>query len=208
MPPGYIDGKTPVDGTYLNASVGVVTPEVQQTASAKTLVVPQPANNDTLAVLTSTQTLSSKTLIGPVISSGNWYLGNLTQPVISSGNWSLGTLTAPTIDRLTNTIVGGRVFKTAAVGTAKTLDLATADIYLIQLTCGTTLTVSNCPTGKNYQLIVQQNISNSYTQITYMSGFINGFVDSGIAQKTGTVDYWDITFDGSKHYAVGVKDIQ
>ena len=208
MPPGYIDGKTPIYGTYLNASVGVVTPEVQQTAAAKTIAVPQPANNDTMAVLTSTQTLSSKTLIGPVISSGNWYLANLTQPIISSGNWSLGTLTAPTIDRLTNTIVGGRVFKTAAVGTAKTLDLATADIYLVQLTCSTVLTVSNAAPGKSYQLIIQQDIADSYTQVTYMSAFVNGFVNSGIAQKTGAVDFWSVTFDGSKHYAVGVKEIQ
>ena len=208
MPPGYIDGQQPVYGSYLNASVGVVTPEVQQTASAKTVTVPQPANNDTMAVLTSTQTLSSKTLIGPVISSGNWYLGSFTQPVISSGNWANASLTAPTIDRLTNTIMGGRVFKTAAVGTAKTLDMATADIYLVQLTCSSVLTVSNCPTGKTYQMIVQQNITNSYTAVTYPSGFINGFVDSGVTQHTGAVDFWTVTYDGSKHYAVGVKDIQ
>lgn len=222
MPPGYIDGKNPQTVTYLNATLGVITPDLQASAAAVTVAVPQPANNDTIAVLTSTQTLSSKTLIGPVISSGNWYLGKFTQPTITSAALTqpvitTGVLTSPAIalsggsidgGLINNAILGARTLKTAAVGTAKTLDLSTADIYLVQLTCSTVLTVSNCPTGKNYQLIVQQDISNSYTEVAYMSGFINSFVDSGIAQKTGTVDYWDITFDGSRHYAIGVKDIQ
>lgn len=212
MPPGYIDG-------YLAF--------ITDTLTSPTVLTP---------TVTSGSWYRGN-FTQPNISSGTWYQGTLTQPIISSGNWASAALTQPSITSATltqpvittgsltspaiamtggtfdggilnNTILGARVFKTAVTGTAKTLDFSTADIYLVQLTCSTVLTVSNVSPGKTYQLIVQQDIANSYTAVSYPSSFINGFVDSGITQRTGAIDFWTVTFDGSRHYAVGVKDIQ
>ena len=111
MPPMYIDGRVPVSVTSLNASVSVQTPYLQEGSGTKSLAVPAPAANDTLAVLTATQTLAAKTLVNPVIQGGSVNAATLTQPVITSGtltspsitggNWNGGTLTQPVITTAT-----------------------------------------------------------------------------------------------------------
>ena len=112
MPPMFIDGRYPMDVTSLNASVSVQTPYLQEGSGTKFLAVPAPANNDTLAILTATQTLAAKTLVNPIIQGGSVNAATLTQPVITTGtlssptiqtpvmtggSWASGTLTQPVI---------------------------------------------------------------------------------------------------------------
>ena len=135
MPPMYIDGRTPVAVTSMDASVSVTTPYLQEASGTKALAVPAPANNDTLAILTAAQTMSAKTLVNPVIQGGSILSATLTQPIITSG-----VLTSPTIAGGTMAtsvlsspviamtggqmsggianylILGSRTIKTAAVG--------------------------------------------------------------------------------------------
>ena len=223
MAPMYVDGKPPLVGvTSVDASVAVTTPFIQRASGAHSIAVPDPTNNDTLAVLTSTQTLSSKTLLSPIIVGGSIASANLTQPVITGGAFTgpainTPTLTAPTIAMtggqmsggIANYVVlGGRTVKTLAVGATKTLDFSTADIFIVPLTQATVLTVSNALPGKNYQVIVQQNIANGFTNMTWMSGFVNERLASGPTHRTAAVDFWNITFDGTYHYGMGSKDVQ
>lgn len=222
---GYIDGKFPAQVTTLQASVSVETPYIQQASGAHTLAVPDPAGNDTLTVLSGAQTLSSKTLLNPVITSGV-----LTQPIITSGVLTQpvitsGVLTSPLITtadiRLTgggtltggimhNVIGGIKVAQTQAVGATKTLDLSTADIFIVNLTQACTLTVSNAGSSKQYTVVVKQGVANSYFGMSWMSGFVNPSVASGPTQRTGAIDIWQVTFDQpvGLHYAIGAKDIQ
>lgn len=213
MPPMFIDGRVPVVGlTSVDASVSVTTPYLQHASGDSALGVPAPTNPDTLAILTQTQTMANKTLLSPVLYSGSYASANLTQPVITSGY-----LTSPTIylsggaltgGIVNNVIMGKRTIATLATGAVKTLDLSTADVFIVQLTQVCTLTISNAMTGKNYQVVVQQNIADSYTDMSWMTGFINGMVDSGPTRSTAAKDFWTITFDGTNHYGVGAKDVQ
>lgn len=193
MPPMYIDGNTPLRGiTSLDASVGVTTPILQHASGDKTLAVPAPATNDTLALLTSTQTLSCKTLLNPTISSAAM--------IMSGGQMSGGILI--------NTILGPRTVVTLPAGVTKTLDFSTADVFIVPLTGFCTLTVSNAETGKGYQVVLKQDIANSFTGMSWMSNFACEALASGPSPATGAVDVWTITFDGTYHYGVGAKNVQ
>lgn len=218
MSPMFIDGRVPLLGlTSVDASVSVTTPYLQHAFGDNHLAVPAPANHDTLAILTSTQTLSSKTFLAPIIIGGSIASANMTQPVITSGVFTSPTLNAPTVNltggaltggMMNNVIMGLRTLLTLAAGATKSMNLSTADIFLVQLTQACTLTISNPLTGKCYQVILQQNIANGYTDMSWMTGFINGMVDSGPTRSTGAKDFWTITFDGTYHYGIGAKDVQ
>ena len=218
MSPMFIDGNVPLVGlTSVDASVIVTTPLIQHASGDKNLAVPAPTNNDTLVILTQTQTLSSKTFLAPIIMGGSIASANMTQPVVTGGVFTSPTLNAPIVNltggaltggMVNNVIMGLRTFMTLAVGAIKTADLSTADIFLVQLTGACTLTVSNPMTGKCYQVILQQDIANSYTGMSWMTGFVNGMLASGPTQSTGAKDFWTITFDGINHYGLGAKDVQ
>ena len=218
--PMFIDGGFPISVTSLDASVSVTTPYIQHASGDPALSVPVPAGADTLATLTANQTFSSKTLLAPVITGGNITSGALTQPVVTSGVFSAPTINTAVINTpsivmtggqlsggiANNLILGQRTVVTLPVGATKTLDLATGDIFIVQLTQNCTLTIAAAVTGKCYKVVVKQNIANSYTSMSWMTGFINGLIASGPTQSTGAIDYWDVMFDGTYHYGIGVKN--
>lgn len=215
MPPMFIDGHVPVLGlTSVEASVNVTTPYINQTAGAELLGVPAPLNPDTLAILTQTQTLSSKTFLAPIIMGGSIASANMTQPVITSGVFTSPMLDSPLLTGamsggiLNNVILGARTVVSVATGTPKTLDLSTGDVFIVQLTAACTLTISNGGAGKTYQVVLAQGIADSYTGMSWMTGFINEKIASGPTQRTGAMDFWTITYDGSKNYGLGAKDVQ
>ena len=208
MPPLYIDGRVPLDVTTLNASADVATPYLMQGAGAKTLAVPNPAANDTIAVLTATQTMANKTISGV----GCYFTGNVTHSdLITSANIGSSYF-------YSGTVYGSIIYDdvtTAGIGTPKTLRIDQANVFIVNLTAGCTLTVadgfaSSLGLPKSYHVIVQQNIANSYTAMSWMTGFVNGAVDSGPTQRTGAIDFWQIVWDPitGKHYGIGAKDVQ
>ncbi len=99
------------------------------------------------------------------------------------------------------------VLKTLGAGATKTLDLSTADIYYVELTQATVLTVSNVPLSKAYWVIARQT-NTAYFPMSWMTDFVNGWVASGPAQMCGAVDVWSVYWDGSKHFGIGAKDVQ
>lgn len=215
--PAYIDGRVPVSVSTLEASIGIQTPYIQQASGASLLGVPNPAGPDNFVVLSGVQTLSSKTLLNPVITSGA-----LTQPVVTSG-----VFTAPTINtalmntpdiRMTgggtmtggimhNVIGGVRVVATIATGATKTLDLSTADVFVIDLTQNCTLTITNGQSGKLFQVITKQTSSNFFT-MSWMTGYVSEEIASQPTNRSSAMDVFNVLFDGTNHFGWGIKDVQ
>lgn len=202
---GYIDGQVPYQVSTLVATVSVQTPYLLYDAGAKSLAVPDPLADDTLAILTGTQTMDHKTLLNPVITTGS-----LTSPLITTADIRMtggGTYSGGIMHH----VVGGAVVvQTQAVGATKTLDFSTADAFLVNLTQNCTLTIANAASSKLYCVVVKQDITNSYTSMSWMTGFVNEKIASGPTQKTGATDFWQIFYNApdGKHYAVGAKDVQ
>jgi hypothetical protein len=212
--PGYIDGKAPLTVTTLEASVSVQTPYLQHDDAAFSLAVPDPAAVDELAILSGAQTLSSKTLLNPVITSGS-----LTQPVVIGGRLSgsvVATSEVTESEVYSNYLYHNVSFDPVIVdvdsGATKTLALLSGDVFRVSLTQNCTLTISATSTtvSKSYAVIVKQGEANAFHQMSWMTGFINGMVASGATQRTGAIDYWQVLYDWDtgKHYAIGVKDVQ
>lgn len=214
--PAYIDGRVPASVSTLEASVGIQTPFIQQGVGAAALGVPNPAGADTFTVLSGVQTLSSKTLLQPVVTSAS-----LTQPVVTSG-----VFTNPTVDtalikspdiRMTgggtltggiahNVVGGRRVPVDLAAGATKTLDLSTGDVFIANLTQTCTLTVANAYTNKIYYVIVRQTSTN-YFEMSWMTGFITDKIASGPTLHSDALDVWHVLFDGTNHYGFGMRDL-
>jgi hypothetical protein len=201
---GYIDGKVPLQGTTLAASVCVQTPYIQQGDGASVLGVPNPAGADGFVVLSGVQTLSSKTFLGPTIVGGT----------VSGAVFTTGEVLESEVysNSMYHNISFDPVVVTVADGATKTLNFFDGDVFRVNLTQACTLTISATSTSvsKAYMVIVKQAVANEYFPMSWMTGFVNGMVASGPTQKTGAIDYWQILYDWdtAKHYAIGVKDVQ
>lgn len=148
MPPMFIDGRYPVAVTSLNASVSVQTPYLQEGSGTKSLAVPAPANNDTLAILTAAQTLAAKTLVNPIIQGGVFTAPTITTgvlssptietPVMTGGSWASGTLTQPIITSgvLTSPAIVGGNWSSAAL-TSPTITNAGASTATVEAAVAT-----------------------------------------------------------------------
>lgn len=92
MPPLTIDGVFPLSVTQLSASLNVSTPYIQQGPGASVLAVPNPAGDDVLVVLSGVQTMSSKTLLNPVIQLGTITSATINYPVMSASAISASSI--------------------------------------------------------------------------------------------------------------------
>ena len=205
--PFYIDGKVPVDCTTLDASIEVITPVIRYSSAANPVTVHQPTNADTLVTLTDTQTLSSKTLLNPVITSAV-----LTQPTVTTA-----LLSSPEINLTGGQLSGGIILNTVFYGgpahvltsaSPKTMDLATANVFICQLTGSATLTVENAQDGRQYILIMEQNITDGHTDAALPSNFLNNLWASGPTQATGAKDIYYATYFSGASYVSIAKDVQ
>lgn len=225
--PLFIDGSIPVSVTSLDATVGVTTPYLQAAPGDASVAVPAPAANDTIVILSQTQTLLAKTLVAPIIQGGSLSGVVLTAPTINSGTLQSAvssneilyspTLTTANISLSGGQMSGGIVFNTVlgaktiaqySAGPTITLDFSTADIFVVQLTQTCTLTVSNALTGKCYYVLIQQSIANGHAPMSWMTGFISEKVASGPTRATGAKDFWSIVFDGTNHYGAGARNLK
>ena len=220
--PFYIDGRVPVDVTTLDASVEVITPYIRQSSGANVIAIDNPAGDDTLVTLTDVQTLSSKTLLNPVITTGT-----LSSPVVYSGTFSgmaitsayiqTCTINSPSINMSGGQLSGGIYFDSVNYGgsiqvltslTPKTLDMTTANVFICNITGVATLTIENAQDGKQYVLILQQSLANSYSDIALPNNFINQAIASGPTQSTGAVDIYNVTYYNGYNYVTSGKDLR
>jgi len=219
--PFYVDGRVPVDVTTLDASIEVVTPVIRQSSGANAISVDNPANNDTFVTLTDVQTLSSKTLLNPVITTGTFssptvYSGTFSGMTITSGVLATCLLSSPEIALTGGQMSGGYYYDTVNYGgsiqvltsaTPKTMDMATADVFICNITGVATLTVENVQDGKQFVLILNQNISDGFSDVALPSNFINAALASGPYQATGAKTVYMAVHYNDYHYVILARDL-